>query len=152
MLVTQAPSSQNGAAAKGSVATKVRVSAAKTSKKWALPESEFAEGVVGGKSRNLAALRNRLPADIALPASVALPFGTFERVLADKANSGVAAEVKKLLKALEKTTGMCAGLSCVTHVTRFKTHILRPKLLHASPGTSSSHLQLDVVSAAGHIS
>jgi len=45
-----------------------------------------------------------LPADISLPASVALPFGTFERVLAVEANSAIAAEVKALLNKLDKAS------------------------------------------------
>jgi alpha-glucan,water dikinase len=41
---------------------------------------EYRDGVVGAKSKNLAGLRGKLPADIALPASVTLPFGCFEQV------------------------------------------------------------------------
>ncbi len=48
--------------------------------KWAIDMSEYSEGNVGGKSRNLAGLRGELPSDIALPASVTLPFGCFEEV------------------------------------------------------------------------
>ena len=67
---------------------------------WALRESEFGAGLVGGKSGNLAALRGQLPASIAVPASVALPFGTFERVLKDDVNQEAAAAVAKLQKEL----------------------------------------------------
>ena len=56
----------------------------------------------GGKSRNLASLRNQLGEDIHVPRSVALPFGTFERALAEKLNQGTAATVRDLSKALEK--------------------------------------------------
>jgi len=48
--------------------------------------------------------RSTLPAEISLPASVALPFGTFERTLAEKANSAVAAEVKALVSKLDKAS------------------------------------------------
>lgn len=67
---------------------------------WALRESDFGAGLVGGKSGNLAALRGKLPASIAVPASVALPFGTFERVLKDDVNQEAAAAVAKLQKQL----------------------------------------------------
>ncbi|EFN54548.1 hypothetical protein CHLNCDRAFT_135335 [Chlorella variabilis] len=60
---------------------------------WVLAESEFGPGVVGGKSANLAALRSKLPAGVQAPASIALPFGTFERVLAADCNKAVAAAV-----------------------------------------------------------
>ncbi len=45
-------------------------------------------------------MRGSLPKEIAVPASVALPFGTFERVLTDKANSEAAAAVKAAQKEL----------------------------------------------------
>ena len=45
-------------------------------------------------------MRGALPKDIAVPASVALPFGTFERVLADGANKEAAAAVKAAQKDL----------------------------------------------------
>ena len=50
---------------------------------------DFRDGVVGGKSKNLAALRGALPSEISLPASVTLPFGCFEEALNDKANKQV---------------------------------------------------------------
>lgn len=78
----------------------------KTTNAWALPEKGFAEGLVGGKSLHLATLRAALPKGIAVPSSVALPFGTFERVLADNANAAAAAKVaedqKKLVRVLVK--------------------------------------------------
>ncbi|KAI3425011.1 hypothetical protein D9Q98_008393 [Chlorella vulgaris] len=61
--------------------------------RWVLAESEFGAGLVGGKSANLAALRSKLPTGVQAPASVALPFGSFERVLAADCNSSVAAAV-----------------------------------------------------------
>lgn len=72
----------------------------KQSTAWALSETQFAAGVVGGKSGNLAKLRGQLPDDIAVPASVALPFGTFEKVLKDDVNKEAAAAVAKAQKAL----------------------------------------------------
>ncbi|KAF8071284.1 R1 [Scenedesmus sp. PABB004] len=57
---------------------------------WALGETQFGAGVVGAKANNLAALRGVLPAWIQVPASVALPFGTFEAVLAHAPNAGAA--------------------------------------------------------------
>ncbi|PRW45423.1 Carbohydrate-Binding Module Family 45 [Chlorella sorokiniana] len=60
---------------------------------WVLGEREFGPGLVGGKSANLAALRSKLPQGVQAPASIALPFGTFERVLAADCNRSVAAAV-----------------------------------------------------------
>lgn len=46
---------------------------------------------------NLSILRKGLPDSIGVPASVSLPFGTFERVLAGSSqNAAVADELKKL--------------------------------------------------------
>ena len=42
------------------------IPAPKATKTWALAEADFAEGLVGGKSRNLATLREQLPATIAV--------------------------------------------------------------------------------------
>ena len=66
--------------------------------KWAIGMPEYADGLVGGKSKNLAALRGELPDWIALPSSVTLPFGCFEQALNATANSGV----KKRLNAAAK--------------------------------------------------
>lgn len=69
---------------------------------WALPEAQFQKGAnVGGKSANLALLRSKLPDWIELPRSVALPFGTFERVVAHPSNAAVAKQLKALLQQLE---------------------------------------------------
>jgi hypothetical protein len=48
---------KNGSNGKAPSVAKVTVSVVKNTTQWALRESEFAEGLVGGKSRNLAALR-----------------------------------------------------------------------------------------------
>jgi alpha-glucan,water dikinase len=63
---------------------------------WALAEADFAPGRVGGKALNLAAVRGALPAWVSVPASVALPFGAFERALADPANAAAADAVAAL--------------------------------------------------------
>lgn len=76
---------------------------------WALRESEFGAGLVGGKSGNLATLRGKLPDSIAVPASVALPFGTFERVLKDDVNKQAATKVAELQKKLVNITA-CSEL------------------------------------------
>ncbi len=48
--------------------------------KWVVGMEEYAPGVVGAKSRNIANLRGKLPESVSLPASVTLPFGCFEQV------------------------------------------------------------------------
>lgn len=67
--------------------------------RWVLPESEFREGVVGGKSLNLAALRAHLPPNVHAPTSIALPFGAFERALKDDTNKEAAAAIKTAERA-----------------------------------------------------
>lgn len=66
--------------------------------RWAVGIDAFAPGVVGAKSKNTAALRGRLPADVRLPASVAIPFGAFEETLALPENRAAAAELDRLSK------------------------------------------------------
>lgn len=77
-------------------------------KEWVLSEEEYsAEGApVGGKAGNLAALRRKLAtvsstssssaaSSIRIPNSVALPHGTFERLLAEPVNAALARDVAK---------------------------------------------------------
>lgn len=52
--------------------------------------------MVGAKANNLATLRSKLPEWILVPRSVALPFGTFEAVLADPANADVARQLREI--------------------------------------------------------
>jgi len=76
------------------------------SKSWALAEAEFAAGTVGGKALNLAALRASAAGSAArLPASVALPFGTCERVLADPVNAATSKTVAGLEAELKTWMG-----------------------------------------------
>lgn len=41
---------------------------------------------VGAKSRNIAYLKGKVPSWVGVPTSVAIPFGTFEKVLSDGLN------------------------------------------------------------------
>ena len=69
---------------------------------WVLAEADYVvSGAVGGKAANLAGLRGRLPEGVAIPPSVALPFRTFDRVLADPANAGAALELAAICKRLD---------------------------------------------------
>jgi len=64
---------------------------------WALGEIEFKPGRVGGKALGCAGLRAALSAaDLIVPPSVALPYGTFERVLAHADNIEVAGKLAAL--------------------------------------------------------
>jgi alpha-glucan, water dikinase len=59
--VAQAPASAGAKAGAGGKAALVRLAKVGVTKKWVLMENEFEEGLVGGKSRNLATLRGKLP-------------------------------------------------------------------------------------------
>lgn len=70
--------------------------------RFVLSDTEFGEGVVGAKARNLAVLRGKgLPDSIKLPRSIALPFGTFEKVLAHGVNTGLQGTFHALVGELE---------------------------------------------------
>ena len=62
----------------------------------AVPSPEFTSDIVGSKSRNLQDLRGRLPDWINLPASVALPFCTFDAVLTHPDNDFVLQQLEQL--------------------------------------------------------
>ena len=80
---------------------------------YAVTAEEFREGLVGGKSLHLRHLQGRLPDWIHVPASAALPFGTFRKVLGTEANrktrehyEGLCAQVDaepKVIQELRKT-------------------------------------------------
>ena len=69
---------------------------------YAVSMRDFTEKNVGYKSNKLWKLRGKLPDWIGLPASVALPFGVFEKTLADKNNTGVAKKHDELIGQVEK--------------------------------------------------
>jgi alpha-glucan,water dikinase len=70
--------------------------------RYAVSLSNFTEKDVGGKSYNLRQVRDRLPEWVHLPASVALPFGVFEKVLAKKNNKDIARRYKELTRQVDK--------------------------------------------------
>lgn len=82
---------------------------------WVLAESQFGEKLVGGKSGNLAVLRSKLGSlpGTAVPPSLALPFGTFERVLEAKCNSGTLKQLTALAEALVGGNGRGARLEMI---------------------------------------
>mmetsp|Transcript_20854 Transcript_20854/g.62756 ORF Transcript_20854/g.62756 Transcript_20854/m.62756 type:complete len:1085 (+) Transcript_20854:1468-4722(+) len=82
---------------------KIEVEVPKWCGKWVVGMDAYAEGVVGAKSKNIAGLRGKLPDSIALPASVTVPFGSFEEALKDKANKDVAKRLEEAVKAIPST-------------------------------------------------
>jgi alpha-glucan,water dikinase len=86
----------------GELKPAVRATAAPRFSRFALEVDQFTPEQVGAKSLHLAGLRGRLPGWIRLPSSVALPFGVFERVLADPANTPIARDYQALCATLER--------------------------------------------------
>ena len=69
---------------------------------YAIALTEFDEKSVGGKSCNIARLRQQLPEWIHVPGSAALPFGVFDRVLNLDLNKDIAKRYSELTRQLEK--------------------------------------------------
>eukprot|EP00210_Caulerpa_lentillifera_P004353 g4151.t1 len=69
--------------------------------KYVVSMDEFADGVVGAKSRNIAGLRKQIPDWIQLPSSITVPFGTFEHVLEQSENKYIKDEIENELKDVE---------------------------------------------------
>jgi alpha-glucan,water dikinase len=66
---------------------------------------------VGGKSNNLKSLQGNLPQWICLPGSAALPFGIFEKVLAQEDNTAIASRYETLTgKLAEARQGMTSDM------------------------------------------
>jgi alpha-glucan,water dikinase len=70
--------------------------------KYAIPLANFDQELVGSKSWQQKQLRGRLPDWIHQPASAALPFGVFEKVLSLEQNRAAA---KRYAELVEQTTG-----------------------------------------------
>jgi len=71
---------------------------------YAVPLEDFNDSNTGGKSNNLRRMRGKLPDWIHLPASAALPFGVFEKVLAWSSNKELAERHSELLRRLNEET------------------------------------------------
>ncbi|NVM20952.1 MAG: hypothetical protein HWN68_04155 [Desulfobacterales bacterium] len=69
---------------------------------YAVSASGFNENNVGGKSNNLTRLQGKLPEWIGLPTSVALPFGGFEKVLAEEKNKETAKRYEELIRRADE--------------------------------------------------
>jgi alpha-glucan, water dikinase len=68
---------------------------------YAVSVSDFNEKNVGYKSNNLSRIHGKLPEWINFPASVALPFGVFERVLAAENNREIARHCEELVRRID---------------------------------------------------
>ncbi|MGA1864442.1 MAG: phosphohistidine-like domain-containing protein [bacterium] len=63
---------------------------------------DFNDKLVGGKSNNLKRLKGKLPDWIHIPMSMALPFGVFERLLAEPRNKKIAERYKGLIPGIDE--------------------------------------------------
>ncbi len=68
---------------------------------YAIPMKDFSEQNVGYKSTKLKGIRARLPEWINIPASAALPFGVFEKVLSVEMNKETAEKYEELLARID---------------------------------------------------
>jgi alpha-glucan,water dikinase len=68
---------------------------------YAVSVNDFNEKNVGYKSNNLRRIKGKLPEWINFPTSVALPFGVFERVLADENNREIARHCEELVRRID---------------------------------------------------
>ncbi|TQD83177.1 hypothetical protein C1H46_031282 [Malus baccata] len=69
--------------------------------RYAISSDEFTSEMVGAKSRNIAYVKGKLPSWVGIPTSVALPFGSFEKVLSEDSNKAVAEKLETLKKKLK---------------------------------------------------
>jgi len=70
---------------------------------YAVSEKDFDIKILGAKSNNLKSLKHKLPEWIGLPKSAALPFGVFERVLAENKNREIAARYNEMIGKIDRT-------------------------------------------------
>jgi len=96
-------SGDNGSGA-GHQHHKIRMEVPKWSGTWAVGMDAYKDGVVGAKSKNLAGLRGRLPDWIRLPASLTVPFSSFEELLNRPENKELKAKLLAEVKAVKGST------------------------------------------------
>ena len=70
-----------------------------------LPLAHTRAGVGGGKSRQLRALRGRLPDWLGIPASMLIPFAVFQRVLEAPINAQTAERYRKVTERIARAEG-----------------------------------------------
>jgi alpha-glucan,water dikinase len=63
---------------------------------------DFNDKLVGGKSNNLKRLKGKLPDWIHIPLSTALPFGVFERLLAEPQNKKISEQFRGLITGIDE--------------------------------------------------
>jgi len=69
---------------------------------YAIAAEDFNDREVGGKSNNIRRLLGKLPKWVGLPRSAALPFGVFEKVLAESQNREIQDRCHKLTENLDR--------------------------------------------------
>lgn len=84
-----------------------------------VPLDEARQGVGGGKSRQLRALRGRLPDWLGIPPSMLIPFAVFDMVLADPANARTAQRYRREAARMagldgEQVAEIASGLRDIT--------------------------------------
>ena len=80
-----------------------------TESAYAVSASDFNEKNLGGKSNNLRRLQGKLPERIGLPTSVAVPFGVFERVLAEENNEEIRERYEELTRRVDEEAQEAKG-------------------------------------------
>lgn len=102
VVTAAAPYSGPKDTSRGNVSGFYRTSHARTSA-WVISEDQFTEELVGAKALKCRALRRKMVgSEVAVPATIAIPFGTFERVLADPVNGPIRDEFVDLVNQLSR--------------------------------------------------
>jgi alpha-glucan, water dikinase len=97
---------------------------------------DFAKGAVGGKSFHLKTLAEKLPDWIRTPRSIALPFGVFDAVLADKANETIATTYTELVTQIQgKQPNTRTALSSPSPPSKERAGVRRPTVSSSDPLT-----------------
>ena len=99
------------------------------SREAVLDFERFEEGRTGAKGNNCKAMREKLPGWIGVPRSVALPFGTCERVLADPANASHLATIEEAYSRIEAATDPKVGLQLLPRLKQTISALACPALI-----------------------
>jgi len=150
--VAAATSSSSAKAAAGAVS----LSPVDTSiSSWAVAPAEYAPGVVGGKSSNLATLAqlaseisSMTGVDVRVPQSIAMPFGSLERTLAMPENADASSALDEALTALDAATDNDGTLSALANAQSAVLQLQMPDGLAAEVAASAQTAGLTSLASA----
>jgi phosphoenolpyruvate synthase/pyruvate phosphate dikinase len=142
-----ASASQSSASPANSTATKVTIKPYTPSESWVIAPDAYDESIVGGKSKSLAEMSKELAASgaasgVDVPGSFALPFGTFERALAE--DTDTRAQLDDAIRAIDAANTASERRDALAHAREIiATQLVCPRGLEEALTRAAKTLNAD---------